>query len=388
MNQREKILAIIAGGLVAVVAVAFIGLRVSRSLAALDARLRKATTDLENSEMQITLGREAADQLQAIAERALPAQREVASTAYQQWLVTLAEQQLDRVNVTRGSVTPNKDIFEVHSFKVTGIGNLREVTRLLSQLESANLAHRIQQLSLRPIKDKKDIDVNLVLEVLAMPQAPERNELPPPPADAPEQRRLEQIVLDRNLFAPRNREPQLEVDEVYTAFVGQPFRLEPSASDPDRLDNVDFEADVSGLPNARFSRSNKTIQWTPRELGEYKITIAALDDGIPQRRVEREVRIRVQPAPQAPPPREEKVDLTAAKFAYVTGVTRSGGRPEVWVSLRTEGKTLKLGVGDSFKLGNIEASVASIESQNVEIDAAGRRVRVRLGQSLAESGLQ
>lgn len=385
MNQREKLLALIAGSLIGVFALAYIGLRVTRAMSSYDARLTAARANLDNTELEIAAGLMASEELQEIASKALPWQREVARTAYQEWLVNLVtDAGLASPSVDARSVTQNKDVFEIHSFEVSGTGDLRQISSLLARLHAAPVAHRVQRLSFRPVRDKKDITLGLTLEVLSMPTAPTRTSLPKP--EVPKQSAAQQVVLQRNLFAPENQQPELNVQPSYVAYVGQPFNLQPAGSDPDKLDKVQFEADVSALPNARARQG--TVEWTPREEGEYSVTIAALDDGIPSRRVERQVKIRVQQPPAPAPSEPKKVDLTAAKFAVVTGVTSIRGEPEAWLSLRTEGRTLKLGVGDTFKLGDVEASITAIDPQAVEIAAAGQRVKVRLGQSLAESGLK
>ena len=77
-----------------------------------------------------------------------------------------------------------------------------------------------------------------------------------------------------------------------------------------------------------------------------------------------------------------------AQFAFLTGITEAtNGRRQAWVTLRTDGKKLKLIEGDQFQVGDVTVTVRQIGERTVvmEADVLELSMRVRLGQNLAES---
>jgi len=77
---------------------------------------------------------------------------------------------------------------------------------------------------------------------------------------------------------------------------------------------------------------------------------------------------------------------TLAGQIYVTGLFDNGGAGQVWLNVRTTGRTLKLGPGDPFHVEGIRGTIMSIvaEQREVVIATDGKQLRVGLGQSLAE----
>jgi len=85
-------------------------------------------------------------------------------------------------------------------------------------------------------------------------------------------------------------------------------------------------------------------------------------------------------AEAVPPP--EKVD--PIPYTYVNAITWLNGKPQVWISLRTEGKKYRLGEGDRFTIGDIDCVVKKIRDRSVEVEAGGVVVAVKLGKSFSE----
>ncbi len=71
--------------------------------------------------------------------------------------------------------------------------------------------------------------------------------------------------------------------------------------------------------------------------------------------------------------------------AFVTAIQYVNGRPEVWFTLRTEDKVLKLKPGESFQVGQFAGKVIEIEGDDVVLEADGQRWLVSFGESLAEA---
>lgn len=87
-----------------------------------------------------------------------------------------------------------------------------------------------------------------------------------------------------------------------------------------------------------------------------------------------------------PPARSRRREGTVdpADFAFVTGFTEvDGGAAKVWIQDRIAGKPWKLGIGESFAVGNAKGTVESIRPEGeaiVEFD--GHRRLLRVGDNL------
>jgi hypothetical protein len=71
-----------------------------------------------------------------------------------------------------------------------------------------------------------------------------------------------------------------------------------------------------------------------------------------------------------------------ARDTFVTAVTGDDDEYEAWILVRSTGRLMKLEEGDTFDVGKLEAKVARIAPQSVEIETDGKRRRVSLGSSL------
>ena len=74
-----------------------------------------------------------------------------------------------------------------------------------------------------------------------------------------------------------------------------------------------------------------------------------------------------------------------ADHAYLTAVTFSAGRPEAWITLRSEDRVLKLKIGQTFDVGPISGTVVSVEDSDVVFEADGERWLLSLGENLSEA---
>jgi hypothetical protein len=95
------------------------------------------------------------------------------------------------------------------------------------------------------------------------------------------------------------------------------------------------------------------------------------------------------PAPSAPPPRQRRGnpdELDAAREVYVTGLFNSGGTSQVWLNVRTTGRTLRLAPGEEFDVEGVQGTVKEIHSdpREVVITTGGKEYRVALGRNLRD----
>jgi hypothetical protein len=71
--------------------------------------------------------------------------------------------------------------------------------------------------------------------------------------------------------------------------------------------------------------------------------------------------------------------------AFLTAIQHVDGRPEVWFTLRTEDKVVKLKPGESFQVGQFAGKVIEVEGDDVVLETDGQRWLLSLGESLAEA---
>jgi hypothetical protein len=71
-----------------------------------------------------------------------------------------------------------------------------------------------------------------------------------------------------------------------------------------------------------------------------------------------------------------------AEHAYFSGSTGIGDKFEAWVHVRTTGETLHLSPGESFKVGEFEGQVMSVESRSMIFQSGDHKYRVALNQTL------
>ncbi|MEX2120967.1 MAG: hypothetical protein WD847_15355 [Pirellulales bacterium] len=299
MQRRERILALIAGGLV-VLAIGQYGYGL------VGAAFEERTTELDtlreqvaNKEARVTRGKRAARKLSEWERRSLPPDLYMAGSLYQSWLLGL----VDRAAFANASVNPDAtisrtDVYQMLRFQIKGNGKLDQVTRFLHDFYSADHLHQVASIKLLPSKDAV-LGVTIAVEAMVLPGAEPRRALGSSTSDRLAFGDLEQykkVIVGRNLFAVYKPPP------------------------------------VVAAPGS---------------------------------------------APKPP-------EFDTAKHAFVTGITQGGGRPLVWLNVRTTGQHLRLHEGQSFKVGDLEGTIARITPRAVEIETEGKRRLVPVGKSLRD----
>jgi hypothetical protein len=94
---------------------------------------------------------------------------------------------------------------------------------------------------------------------------------------------------------------------------------------------------------------------------------------------------KVEVAKETPKPIPPKPSFDEAKFAFVTGILQDAtGEPQLWVQVRTTGETLKLHVGDPFRLGSLAGMVVRIDARQAVLAFGEEHLLVSLGESVRE----
>lgn len=393
MTKRERTLAMLVGASLLVLAALYGGKKVTDALRTRRAQITGLEKQVRDKSRIVRLSQEQADRMQDYQRRALPADLEKARSLYQTWLLGLVQEAgIEGAQVGVLPARSEKGIYDALAFSVSGRGDLKKVVAFLHRFYSADLLHRVRRLYAKRVPGTRQLDLAFSIDAVSLPGADSTDKL----NDQPSQRLTRggvdaylKTILNRNLSGPANKEPAIEPIGEQSKYLGDPVSFAVKGRDPDKLDQISYGLEGSGLPNAKIDPQSGQFEWQAEKIGDYEVVVAATDDGFPAKTARQTVKIsiteRPPDAPQTaatPPPSFEQ-----AKFAYVTAITESGGKRQAWISLRTEGKLLKLFEGDEFKIGEVTVKVARIAEKSVELDAPvlEKRLLVSLGQNVGEA---
>ncbi len=396
MKDNEKILAVIVGaGILCLVA--FFGFRWYSS--AISTR-RAAIADLETKvERQRRLVKDtlfAKKKLDEYEARSLPPQPAIARSLYQHWLLTKVQEAglRDQVVSPTGQ-RPLADVYVQQTFTINGKGRFEQIVQLLHEIYRVDLLHRVSRISLKPIKDTKDLDLSLTVDAVSVSTAPEAKELHKNVSSRlklASKEKYQESIVGRNIFAPPNQPPKLASLGRQRGTTNRSLEIAAKATDPNPLDLVKYELTKSASKDARLDSAGK-FTWTPKKAGEYEFEIAARDDAFPPR-VSREKLIVTVTDPPPPTPREDppppKLGFDNAKHTVLTGVIEVGGAGEVWLLIRPTAQMLKLHEGDTFEIGSIKGTVREIGFNEFVYESSakenrGKRLKVARGEILEQA---
>jgi hypothetical protein len=203
-QRREKILASAAGGLVAVLAAWFLLFGGdSRVSAKLRDRLRD---EVASKQQRLAAAQRDAKRLAEWQRSALPSDRVLARSRYQNWLRGLANQDgFRQLNIESKEVETRRDMFTRMSFSLHGRVALGDLARFLYDFYSAGHLQQIRQMDIKPLEHSRELDVNLTVEALSLPGADRKDQLTKQPGAELRSAKLDDYrgpIAKRNLFAP------------------------------------------------------------------------------------------------------------------------------------------------------------------------------------------
>lgn len=386
--SRERSFAIIAGGVGALVIGFFLYGWVAGQFSRRSTEIAKLKDDLKKSDRTINQGRAAARKIAEAEQRSLPANPEVARTAYQSWLVTemeaaeLIEPDVHFVSASGGE----RDLFIKQTFSVDAHGTLPQVVSLLYAFYKVDWLHRITRLSLRPVKESKLLQVVMQIEALSLKKAASVDKLEMRPSTRlalGSEDDYYDLIVGRNIFGPRNSDPKVTVSGAQDIFLGREVDLTLKYEDPDWLDQVQFQLVKAASPDAKLDPVTGKFTWKPKEVGTYEFEIQGADDGLPSRRSQ-PVKVVVNVKEQ-PPPTERAATFDFAKFTMLSAVLDVDGRGEVWLHVRPTGQMVMLHQGDQFEIGTVKGTVSEIGEYDFSFDFEGKRKKLGRGELLDQA---
>ena len=357
MTQRERTIGIGVG----LAALAIAGFMAVRSLSSsFDTRhdgLVKLEKEFGQKTRTVQAGERAAKQFSDFTKFSLPGDKELADALYSQWLLNrIVGTGISSPDVVVVPARKYGDVCLLHSFHVDFEADLKQVTTFLHGFYQVGYLHRIGRLKLSPLAGKKELNVSMTIEALALKDAPIATELTPPPSARFADAKIEQYfdtVIERNLFSPGNNVPKLASLSTQRGNPKRSLSFSVKGTDADAGDKLSYSLEGSELPGAKLDSKTGEFRWTPDKVGDYEVMVRVADDGLPSRSSVEKVKISIAEAPPevAQAPTKKKLDFDPAEHAFVTAIVQTNGKWQVWVTVRTEGKILRFEEGDKVSVG-------------------------------------
>jgi hypothetical protein len=395
MSSRERLLALAVGGLLVLIVGFYLYGRIDDALRVRLAQNQRLNSQVMDLEKKVRKGQLSDRRLRELNDRSLPADRLLARSLYQSWLLELLGKvglENPQVRATGGRAHGN--VYYRLTFSVSGRGDLEQLVTLLHEFYSVNDLHQIRRLTVRPIPESRDLELGLAVEALVLPGSTRGEAVANLAAQRLTRGTFEEYrdaVLNRNLFAPPNKPPRLSSIGSKEVALGKSLSFTAKATDEDPLDSLAYRLGDDAPAGASISTSSGSFRWTPDKLGQFSLTIIATDDGMPPKSDNETIRVTVVEPPPPPPPEPEKVvqrpklQFDDAKHAYVTAImSDSAGRKQLWLTIRTSGEVLKLREGDRVDVGSIRGLIHRIGEKTVEFEVDEKLLLVSLGENLAE----
>ena len=155
----------------------------------LSAQLDDLSSKLNASKSEQLVAQKQGKRLEALADRALPEDPQLARSLYQQWLLNLIEtNELTSASVdaaqpvrleTRSRTKKGKRQLVGHriSYSLRGQATLAKLANFLNDFRKAGHLHKIRSITLNPIGNEGRLDADLTIEVLSLEASTHKKEL-------------------------------------------------------------------------------------------------------------------------------------------------------------------------------------------------------------------
>ncbi|PQO42484.1 putative Ig domain-containing protein [Blastopirellula marina] len=388
MTQRERILAILVGVLAVGVGGFYFMNQYMDALKKRDRQITALEKQLREEDFKEAKANDALSRLNTYQQHSLPENRLESSQFYQEWLrATATGTGFDNVQVKpNGKPTPSGKHIR-HGFSVTGRATMEEFVQFSYEFFSFNILHKLTNVTIRPTKESDELDINMTVSVLGMEGAsgvPKLDDV-----------RLEQLargdaqayldkIVPRNIFAQANKPPKITSKPQVDAEKERELKYRLSATDPDEDDKVSFFLGEDAPEGLEVTESGSLV-WTPKELGEYTVTVEARDNRFPPKSTTQQLVINVTDPPPPEEPREQPPSFDEAKYTFLTGTVAVGGQPKAWLNNRPKNQQLRLAPGESFTIGTLKGKVIDVRDREVIIEIEGNQRLLSIGQPLADA---
>ncbi len=386
MNQREKLLAIGVGGLLAIIGLQWGLNKYNRAIALRDTQIDSLIMEVDTAMQRQNRGIEAGQRMAHLLDRSLPSDADKAPSVYTSWLLDLVtETNLSNADVRFVNAMPQGDLYRKYAFSLAGRGELDEWVRLLHAFHAMDYLHRIRSMDVGRAREG-GLSIKMSIEAVSLNAAP--TDQPPPatpsPAIAADVEAYLQPILNRNFFAPPNQAPRFAAEERLEAIVDEPFEVAVKFDDPEG-DPIEYSLAGEVPAGVTIDRQSGRLQWRPETKETLEVLVRARDQGWPAQTTEQRLAINVVDPPPPEEPEQAPMAFDEAKQAVLTGLVGRQGEWVAWVNLRTRGEILKLKTGDPFEIGSLQGTVVDVTERTAVLEVAGRRFPIQLDGNLAEA---
>lgn len=375
LNRRERLLSWGVGSVVALAVLQVSYSYVAGMFSERQTRIAALQKEIDVKDNAVLAGKKARKKLTEWRKRSLPTDAVMARALYKDWLAGIVERNgLAKADITLGADLPKPGIYTRTPVNVRGQGSMEQVIRLLFAFYQANHLHQIRQLTLTPI---------------ARPVEPAGGEGAlagaagggPPGGGMPPWMRGGGMGFGGKGFGGKGGGGMGFGDKggggmgaggmggamsggSSSGASGWPGRPKKVGKD-DGL-RYDVTLAIEALSLAGGDRTDR--------LAEGEANRLAFNDADRYVKTITERSLFTPPKPEADP----------AADMFVTAVVKKEGKYQVWMNRRSSGEMLRLSEGETFDLGDQEATITKIEPQTIEIKVADKTRLVNLGKSLAE----
>jgi hypothetical protein len=377
LKQRERILAWGAGTVLSLAIVQFGYNSLEGLFEERQTQKEALERDIADKEAAQLRGARARKKLAAWQQRSLPTDLVLARSLYKNWLARLLERtRLAKASVTLGAEVPKPGIYTRMSVNVRGQGTMEQVVQLLFDFYQADQLHSIRQMTLTPLA-KSDV----ATEAPGRPSTPGAGATAAAPGGGPgggsggggfgNRGGFGRPGFGGGNFGPGGGGAGGPGGGGFGpggGFGGGAFAGggRGGARGEGQKYEVMLSIEALALPGATHAdqlNDGKSDRLAFGDIDTYRKTITERNFFSPYTPV---------------------VENDPAADTFVTAVVKKHGKYQVWVNLRSSGKTLKLGEGETFELGKETATIERIERDKIAIEAGGRRREIGLGKSFAE----
>ena len=172
MNQRERILSILVGGLLAASVVWWGVGKYNTAVTTRTNQIAQLQQDQQKLNEQRLQGEYANRQMGEYMVRSLPGSPEQAQSQYQQWLLGMVqENNLSKALVDASSSRSIGGLYQLLDFRVRGNSDVPNLIRMLHAFYAKDYLHRIRDMSIRRTREG-DFQVEMSIDAIALLNAP------------------------------------------------------------------------------------------------------------------------------------------------------------------------------------------------------------------------
>ncbi len=400
MTKREKILAIATAAalVVTLIFVAFFWFMTSYN--ANEATLRGIDGNIKREEAKTRQAMAATRRKAWYAATSLSSDADNAKNEYIAWLTKTLR---DDIGVDLKGVKPERTTSISHegvkvadqiSFSINPLMTLKQLTQFLSEFYSVDALHRISSFKLTPetqtVRRKKvrtgKLKTAFQIQILCLKGAGRRSEFGQHFRDmGVNAEQAAKTIVRRDIFGPANSSPVVKFKTRSSFESGKDVSIAVTATDADEDDTLKLEMLTSDIEAAEFLATKGgrggTLKIPGQPEGQYKFAFKVTDNGLPERSSEETLTVRFKDKPVKVVKKKPKPKIV--EFARETRITGNlkdrDGNWQVLVKSQMDGKSWRLGVGESFEMDKKTWKVQEVGKTSATFNVAGETLTFSRG---------